>query len=248
MFRSFGITIRPLDGITDDTVENVMKYLKRHPNYAVAVLEKEGIERHLHAQVWYDTAKYKGDIKKQMIRIVSNSKLVHDWNIDQKRHSVYVKIAYKDWYNDYLIENDLKGKANILLDNPPALSEDYYPSEQEQDKVKTIASSVDPRFAKYEQDCLEYLDGSEITIRSVAGYLSFAMFVERSIKVIIHKRDRTALCEVLYAYMKKEINVEMFLHLTPEEKKQKLKLEQVELLLKNSNFLSEEENSEYEGA
>lgn len=249
MFRSFGITIRPRDGITDDCVKNVVKYLNRHPQYAVAVLEKEDTERHLHAQVWYDDPKYKGDIKKQLVRIVSNSKLVHEWDLPQKQHTIFVKIAYKDWYNDYLLENDLKiDSPNILINNPPLETDGFYPTQDEQDKVQAIATSVDPRFAKLEQDCLVYLNGSAITLRNIAVYLSFAMYVERSIKVVIHKRDRTALAQSLYAYMKKEINTEMFIELTPEEKKENEKFKKVEKMLQNYKFAESEEDSEYEGS
>jgi len=218
MFRSFCITVRPRDGINNDTVEEIHKWLSRHPNFAFAVLEMEGECRHLHAQLWYDDPKNKGDIQKALTRICERT--IPDWDAKQKKVMAGgTKVAINDWYLHYLTNNDLKiDDPNILIDKPPNISSPYYPSDEEQEKVKTMARAVDPRFAKLEMDYKEKYPDTPVTLKSVASFLSDAMFISRTIKVIVHQRDRTALCSALYAYISHSTDIELFIHKSKQDR------------------------------
>ena len=143
MFRSYCLTIRPRDGISEKTIEETKKWLLKC-SYSFAVLEKSANERHLHAQIWLEKERARGDICKQVQRICERT--IEDW--DQSQLKVLrqsVRIAYSDWYLDYLAENDLKTTPNIIVDNPPTKTLEYYPTEEEQAQRVAVANSVDPR-------------------------------------------------------------------------------------------------------
>lgn len=227
MFRSFCITIRPRDGITDETVEATKKWLTKC-DYAVAVLEKENNERHLHTQVWFSATKARGDICKQVQRICERT--VPEWDTAQlKVLRNGVRIAYSDWYLDYLVENEEKEPPNIVLNKPPEKTMEYYPTEEEQDEVKTIKTAIDPKMADLEIKCLKYLGEMAITERNVARYLAYAMFEERTMKCIMQQRDRIALCRTLYAYMTKSNDIFLFINKTKEDEKWENLLSQINI-------------------
>jgi len=215
MFRSYCLTVRPLDGISDETTNQIKKWLSKMP-YAVAVLEKETHERHLHAQIWCDTPKARGDICKQVQRICERS--IKEWSSAQlKVLRSGVKIAYSDWYLDYLVDNSDKEPPNIIINNPPGKSMEYYPTEEEQEDIQTLKTAVDPRFADLEIKCRDYLGERTITERTVASFLADAMFNQRTLKCVIQQRDRIALAKTLFAYMSKSTDIYLFL---PKEQEQ----------------------------
>lgn len=222
MFRSFCLTIRPRDGIKDNLVSKITSWLKKQ-QYAVAVLEMENEARHLHAQIWSDNERHKNDITKQMKRFCEA--LVEDWdNAQTKVLRGGVKIAYSDWYLEYLLDNDNKEyNDRVLVNNPPDKTERFYPTEEEQTKVKEVANSIDPRFTKLEHDYFDWCETInceyEIDMKSIARFLNWSMFEERTIKVIIQPRDRYALCQSLYLYITKSKDVYNFIPKTNEEKK-----------------------------
>ena len=243
MFRSFAITVRPLNGITDETINAYAKWFEKL-DYAFAVTEKEGHERHLHAQIWTDVAKAKGDITKQVERICVRT--ISDWTQAQKKVlRGGIKIAYSDWYLDYLAENDLKiDDPNIIYSKTPDNTYSFYPTEEEQDKVKTISNAVDPRFTDLEFKCLEYLDKHSlpINLKTTARFLCDAMFNSRTIKVMMHQRDRCSLATSLYAFISKSNDTDLFINKSAVEKREDQKFEELKNKILNYNF----ENSDTE--
>lgn len=228
MFRSYCLTIRPKDGISNSTTEQITKWLTKMP-YAVAVLEKSEHERHLHAQIWTDTPKARGDICKQVQRICERT--IKDWDTAQlKVLRSGVKIAYSDWYLDYLVENDDKEPPNIIVDKPPEKTMEYYPTEEQQEDIQTMKQAVDPRFADLEIKCRDYLGERPITERTVASFLADAMFNSRTIKCVTQQRDRIALAKTLYAYMSKSNDIYLFL----SKDKEQIKFENL------SNYISQQ--------
>lgn len=217
MYRSYAITVRPKDGIIDKTVAAISTWLNKC-HHAVAVLEKEDHERHLHAQVWFETPKSRGDLCKQVQRICERT--IETWDTAQlKVLRSGVKICYSDWYLDYLTDNEDKGEANIIVNNPPEKTMEYYPTEEEQEQVKEVKNSADPRFTQMEIECRKYLGEVELTEKKVAKYLCYAMFEERTMRVVTQQRDRVALCKSLYAYMTKSSDIHLFIPKTKDELK-----------------------------
>jgi len=236
-YRSYCLTVRPRDGITDNTIEQITLWLNKC-DYSVAVLEMEHEARHLHAQIWFNKPRLRGDICKQVQRICERS--IDGWDDAQKKVlRAGVIISYSDWYLDYLIENDLKEcSPNIINNNPPPKTMEFYPTDEEQARVQLLKTAVDPRFCKMELDYLEWLGESTITHNSVCKYLSEAMFVDRTMKVVLQARDRKALAISLYAYVSRQSDIYLF-------KDKDKNIEKTEKLLSNLNIQewhSEDEN------
>lgn len=221
-YKSFALTIRPRAGITNDTILAFKSWLSKQ-DYAVAVTEMEGDSRHLHAQLWLNEGRTKDDVSKAVKRICERT--ISDWDAAQtKVLRGGIRIAYSDWYLEYLVDNEDKGEVNnenIIINNPPDRTEHYYPSEEEQEKVKQVSQAADPRFLAMEQECNEWLimENKEVTLKNIAQWLCYAMFSQRTMKVLINQRDRTALCKTLYAYMSKSDDINLFVEKTSQEKK-----------------------------
>ena len=235
-FQSFALTIRPRAGITDDTIQAVKNWLLKQ-DYSVAVTEMSNEARHLHAQVWLNEGRTKDDVAKAVKRICERT--ISDWDATQSKVlRGGIRVAYSDWYLEYLVDNQEKGEveeSNIIVNKPPDKTERFYPSQEEQDAVKSIANATDPRFQSMETACKAYLETNQldVTSRNVAVWLCYAMFQARTIKVIINQRDRTSLCKALYAYISQSSDTSLFLERTLEEKKLDKKFENTLAMIEN---------------
>lgn len=71
-YRSYGITISTVEPVEGEGQEAITNWLKKQ-DYAYGVIEGgkgKPQERHLHAQVWYNTAREKGTLNKALKRII----------------------------------------------------------------------------------------------------------------------------------------------------------------------------------
>lgn len=248
-YKSFALTIRPRAGITNDTIEAFKNWLLKL-DYSVAVTEMQDEARHLHAQIWLNEGRTKDDVAKAVKRICERT--IPDWDATQSKVlRGGIRISYSDWYLEYLVDNEEKGCVeidNIVTNNPPDKTECFYPSQEEQEAVKAVTNAADPRFLSMEQECNKYLvkNNMPLTIINVATWLCYAMFQERTMKVIIQQRDRTALCKTLFAYMTKSTDTSLFLEKTLAEKKEDQKFQDtLAYIQKYSSELSDDESESY---
>jgi len=77
------------------------------------------------------------------------------------------------------------------------------------------------------------MNSKVISQTTVAQYLCYAMFENRSIKVLTQQRDRTALCKSLYAYVVKSKDISLFMEKTLEQKKIDAKFEKTKQYLES---------------
>lgn len=247
MYKSYAITIRPRDGITDFTIKATTEWCKKQ-RFAVGVIEKDNESRHLHIQVWNDAPKARGDVAKAIQRICERT--IPEWdNAQQKVLRSGIKIAYSDWYEDYLLDNESKEQVTeerIIINNPPDKTMEYYPTEEEQNEVQTLKTATDQRYASLELQCLKYLGDTPITMNNVARWLAYATNDERSIKVITQQRDRTALCKSLYHYMIKSHDISLWLEKTYEDKKAEKDLDKLKNFLQQNMPKEDEISSDEE--
>ena len=153
-------------------------------------------------------------------------------------------IAYSDWYLDYCADNSEKIDEQFdgLYSRLPDDTYPYYPSDEEQEKTMTMAHAVDKRFTDLEYQCKDYLQTKclSLTTKNVALFLLDAMFNTRTIRVLIHQRDRCALATTLYAFMAHSDNTELFINKTAEEKKIDKKFEELKSRLENFTISDDE--------
>lgn len=203
MNKSFGITIRPKCGIepNSELESKILKAIERY-DYYHCVAEKTGVERHLHFQLWTDEEKRKGDIKKTFTRILQREDW---WDQGHKKFCILDRYCYNDWYDGYCENNEEKSEdeSETLLDNVPAITDDYYPSDVDQEKWKAEKKAVDKTFHNlmvlwYD----EWDDEKPEEIWDVAKFFNAMMYKQKKIKVIEDKKRRAQRVESLFYYLK----------------------------------------------
>lgn len=129
--KSFGITVRPRNGITNDTLDLCVEWLNKQ-DYAwgcIEVLNDDLSTRHLHAQIWLDEPRARGEVRRSIDRICERST---DWDSEQKKVlSKGIKMCYSDWYMDYMRGKDDFDESCIVADKTPANADSFYPSAEE---------------------------------------------------------------------------------------------------------------------
>lgn len=202
--KSFGITFRPLKGMTEKCEQAIVTWLGKQDG-AHAVTEMEGECRHIHAQIWIKEGREKGQICTAMQRI--GERTIVDWN--QQQTTVLrkgIKLCYSDWYLDYCVTNDNKiEEANILIDNVPELTMGFYPSEEEQEALKNKVHAVDKKYHNLLEKWNVYAAENkieEISIRHTQTALAYWMYVEKSLHVIEDPRRKAWTVRELFNYVK----------------------------------------------
>lgn len=199
-YRSFALTVRPQLGLTDETLAALNKYAESQ-DHAYAVVEKEGHEKHWHAQFWYDKAKPRGRVAEAIARICQRT--IPDWSKPQlKVLRNGVRIAYSDWHLSYLEHNEDKESANVQVENAPLDTSPFYPTEDEQAALQAKVNAADPEYHKlatmYAEDCPDVVKPTE---RQVALWLAKKQLTEKSISITRQKRDRLQKTRLLWLYI-----------------------------------------------
>lgn len=209
--KSYAFTIRPKNGLSENTEEELIKYLKKQ-HHAFAVIEGCEESRHSHGQVWFEHEKTKGDFAKALERICERT--IEDWNAPQKKVlRGGVKFAYNDDFTDNYCQKEKE--PNIIFNNPPEDTDGYYPSQEDQNKIKESANAVDKRFHRWLVDFKEskYWINEEWTptLADCARFLSYKMFETKEYAVVVEKRKRVEYCKCLFLYANSCIRPEEFL-------------------------------------
>ena len=215
MSRSFAFTVRPIQGVPEDSEleKSFRKLFDKYQGFLVA--EKTGIERHLHGQLFFKSPRTKSDFNRDF-PVKLCKKYVVDWTPQQERVlKMGTRIAYSD---DFYTEYTNKGDSELLEDYFPNNSIEFYPSQDEQDKVKERANAKDAKFYALAE---MYNNGENVcvpTYENVAKWLYSAMFVEKTIKCIEDKRKINQTVNTLTEYLNADIS-RWEQYMIPEKKK-----------------------------
>lgn len=201
-YRSYCLTIRPRGGITDDTLKRVITWVEKQ-SYGFLVVEMESEARHAHAQVWLLEPRTRGAICTSLVRICEET--ISDWDAAQKKVLRNgVKIAYSDWYLDYLADNDDKEDSpDIRVENPPVITNEFYPTEEEQLSQVRRRSAADQRYFELNEKLIDWLRRREhdsITLYTVADFINDAQFGEKTIPVLKDRQTRMNTAKNLWFY------------------------------------------------
>lgn len=208
--KSWCATVRPRNGLSEKTEKAVIKWLKKQ-DYYFACIEMEDEARHMHIQVWYAEAKPRKHITQALKRV--QQRTIDEWDAAQaKVFSMGTKIAYSDWFDDYCMHNpEKKDEVNIVAENVPTSTVEYYPTVDEQAAVLAKAKAVDKKYHKLSELWVEWakMKGKDTTpVRGVEGIgdvgaaLSWMEFVGKRICVMRDRRVRRAVCDNLYQYLR----------------------------------------------
>lgn len=207
MFRSFCITIRPKNGLSDKLLEALIKKVKKY-SFGFICTEKEDEERHAHIQIWLDKKTTKGVISTDFQR--TQSKLDPDWSEDANRvFRKGIDIAYSDWYLDYCIMNGDKidtEASNIVFENIPSNTLEYYPSEDDQKKALAKSKSANKQYFSLKEKFIN--DGWELQYKgdmhTVGTFIYTEMFKNDTIPIIKDPKQRRWLVNCLLKYIEQD--------------------------------------------
>lgn len=196
--RSFSVTLRPLNGVDDEHISRLVKWVKKNCEYYFVITEKLDHERHVHAAVFLKNPKTPSNFSTDMIR------LFKDLSVEEK--SVFrkgIKSMYNsDWINSYLE----KGDDTVVIERnlPEEATMDAYFSEVP-DKRKKGPSCADPFYANLEKLWWEYKRPIEETNPSnLRNFLMRMMNKERLIRVIADNKKIFQISCALSRYINKE--------------------------------------------
>ncbi len=200
-FRSFAFTIRPLGGVKEngDLEKSVIIYLTKYRGFVVS--EKEGTQRHLHGQIFYEKPKRKFDVNKALNLLCQRS--VTGWDLSQQRvlHQG-TKIAYNDdWWLNY---TNKESESELLYHDIPGNTVEYYPTPEQQQSVQARTNAVDKTFHHlvelYEADppplANDFPDEEDIR-----KWLYCLMYIDKKIKVIEDRRKFNQRAKSLFHYI-----------------------------------------------
>lgn len=199
VFKSWALTVRPPNGVEEGSIleTDLIKYITKQKG-GFLCSEKEGHERHLHGQVFFEQAKRKADVKKIIASYQAKYLQLTALPADQ---SVVlnggIKVAYSDdFYAEYCQKED-----NMLLALMPDDSAEYYPPPGEQEKVLAAHSAVDKKYHKYLELWNTLQPDEEVNKRNVAKFLYRLMYVKKEICVIEDPKKRSHLTTSLVEYL-----------------------------------------------
>ena len=212
-YRSYCFTVRPgskgLNPLPEwpSFVGALTSWLKRQ-EFAVAVEEMSSTEAvHIHGQVWLpQPGREKGKINSALQSICERS--FQDWQLDNLRClRKGTTIAYSDWYHSYLEDNELKvDEVKHIINNPPHKTQEYYPSEAEQELVQARAHAADPKLFRWEQHWFLYKSEKNIDTCSFENCTKFVYYIYNVARLEQLPRSRREIREhicLLYGYINK---------------------------------------------
>lgn len=196
--RSFAVTFRPRDGVTDEQIQKFVKWVKKYATYYYVITEKNDKERHIHAALFLSKAVRRSSLLITLVR------LYPDLSYEEKRvFQTGIKNMYNyDWLGSYLE----KGDDTIVVERnlPERHLMDAYFDEVPSLKKKG-PSAADPFFSNLEN--LWHLHrgpASDPNPQEIRCFLMDMMNNTRVIRVIADNRKIFALSCALSRYIKKE--------------------------------------------
>lgn len=217
VYNSFAVTISLKDQDFKGEIEEWFTSWLKKQDYSMGVVEKDSSGKlHAHAQIWNESPSRKGD----MFGTAFKSKILKyspDSVVLGNRGALNSEIAYNDRFVEYM-EKDI---VKELVCKLPQLTDKYYPSEEEQQKVMAEANAVDKKFHRWLLDFKEsnfWINEEWVpSLGDCARFLAYQMFVSKKYPVIVEKRRRVEYTKCLYCYAVEKRAYEEFLTLEDKE-------------------------------
>lgn len=190
--RSFGITVRTRVGMNEEFKKQFDKWIRLQHKGAY-VFEMEGNDEHIHAQIWLETARTKGNITKPLRCMLQRCYKPDEYIL---KHALLIKPAYNDdFVDEYMVKDG--GLSYSCL---PEASSDYYPTEEEQLKFMEITENKKNWTLWNELKGL-WNEDTPVNKLTVAKFLGECMFQKKVIKVEMDPRKRMQIATTFLLYM-----------------------------------------------
>ncbi len=215
---SFCVTVRPRSGLKPKFEAALVKWIRKNLTAtrlsgAYMVIEKEGGARRARIQLWYPKKVLRGNVCSPLVRMAAVN--VEDWEPSQiKILRDGVRIAYSDWYLDYL---DQPGKEedffDVVIDKPPSNTTEFYPTKKERETRKKKAIPYKSGFRRLELLYRAWAPEHEWDPPDktcVARFFSAMVFAD---KIRLEKDPRIARqeCSAFYYWLKRDVPVSHYI-------------------------------------
>lgn len=198
-FKTFALTLRPRDGITDQQVKDLAEWIRKRSEHYHIVTEKTGSARHVHAALYLKVSVTRSNF------CVVYSRLLKKFGLDFEESSVAkkgIKVLYNnDFVTSYLDKDD---NTCVIASSLPEVArlESYYPP-------KPVPKNNVERHSKYYWE-LEALWNKhntptyEVHTANARDFLFIMMYKERCIPVIKDDRQIIQTARHLVRWLKRE--------------------------------------------
>lgn len=207
-YSAYAITIRPVNGITDDQIAAVVKMVRGRCDYYVVITEKTGDCRHLHAGLFLK----KPTQRKKLNEAIRNLAAFKDLTTNERYVlSNGTKIMYNmDFINEYLQKGD-DTELIALCPIEEEHADKYFPSKEEQTRVQRdarIAKAKNRQMALLEELWYEHTPpGIECTFDRARNFLADMAFNKRLIYGFRHPKDISPTAKLFQLYVNKVSNI-----------------------------------------
>lgn len=200
MYKTYAFTIRPKCGIRDSDISHfIKKFKKSHKNngyFFYMVTEKEGTERHIHAQIWYDKPTEKGVVSKYLSREFPKLWGKEDYIL---KIALDVRVVFNhDWIEQYCQKGEHKCWLNLKPE--PEVLDSYLPPQEKQEAWIAKKNATDTQLHEMEIKYREMFD--HVHICSVAKFLAEAMFgKDKWLRPLRSHKAKVELTNTLYYWL-----------------------------------------------
>jgi len=196
--RSYAITFRPRDGVTDSHIKVFTQYVEKHCDYYYVITEKLGAERHIHAGIFLKNAVTKSNLGKSLKAAIKG--------LSTEEYLVFRKGIKKMYNHDFMDNYMNKGDDTcvILKCLPEAATLDSYFSEVSP-PAKMGPKAVDSYFSNLEALWFTHKRvEEECNPENLRHFLMKMMNVTRVIRIVSDNRKVFAISCALARYINKE--------------------------------------------
>lgn len=184
-YRTFAITLRPTDGITDEQIDAIDGWLQKVCHYHACITEKTGTARHLHAALYLSKTCTRSNLHNRILAIKGI-----DGTLSAIEKSVFrkgTKIMYNDDFaQSYLAKGDDTVEVSTNLPEDLEVLQEYYPEPDDDRAKKKFEGSkwyVDQERAWLADERAHWFT-RRVDDDAVKAFLHHRMFVSREMEVI----------------------------------------------------------------
>lgn len=198
VYRSYALTVRPLNGVTDDHVDRLSKWVTKCSKYYRVITEKTGSERHIHVGFILKEARMRSNVLQRILQLFPEFSPTERQVLRQG-----LKIMYNtDFITNYLDKDD---DTVVVVDNLPEVShmEAYFPPKPDlkvrgEKKCSLYYHELEALWFKHSTP------GTDINTVTVRDFLFRVMYCLRVLPVIRDDRQIVQTARHLTRWLKHE--------------------------------------------
>ncbi len=214
MYKTWALSFRPRDGITDEQVDALKTWVQNSTDYDYFVTEKSDNERHGHLGLWFSEPISKGNLGNRILSMPSFQSLDKTQQLFGIRAGIkpMYNLGWRDNYLDPLNPDKVADVDSFQLISSRYASDEelntYFPDKNDdQLKRKYEGDPVYVRLEKlfYESQAEGHpaANHSPQTIASLRAWFYDMMFVDRRINVVEDPKRREWKVRALFRFMNK---------------------------------------------